>query len=113
LLSAQKIPLDDLAFRLDHPAGFVFFDWCMLWLDSDHSVFLPGHRVDFGSPLKAFSSMRLIVTRLKFLSVSSKSAQIPAQMAALSPGRGNDCDDQANVRTVLLPKQSEHLLESC
>ena len=57
--------------------------------------------------------MRLIVTRLKFLSVSSKSAQIPAQMAALSPGRGNDCDDQANVRTVLLPKQSEHLLESC
>jgi hypothetical protein len=60
--------------------------------------------VDFGSPLKAFSSMRLIVTRLKFLSVSSKSAQIPAQMAALSPGRGNDCDDQANVRTVLFGK---------
>jgi hypothetical protein len=25
-------------------------------------------------------------------------------MAALSPGRGNDCDDQANVRTVLFGK---------
>ena len=49
-----KNPLDDLAFRLDHPAGSVFFDWCMLWLDSEHGVFLLGHGLDLGSPLKAF-----------------------------------------------------------